>query len=548
MLVLIITTSGAMAAVSVSQAASGGANISADKAGNASTPGFTTLGDLIITENAAGDFATGTAVNFVINLPAGAWVFYTGAGAPAMTVTSSGFLPLTNLSASASGSVLTITYTASAGSTFVANALTIHNIAVQAVNGNTIPNTATLTTAAGTGTINGIAGLNGGSLSQANGAPILSITSINDPEVVGIPFSATITGADQFGHASSGSISLTTNAGTISPATVTMTAGTTGSQTFTVTQAGTLKNITVTLSGVSKTSNTFTVNTGAFNKFSVANSGPQVSGITFNVVIIAQDFGGNPITGYNGTPALTVSNGLSISPAVTNVAFSNGVATQPITLIGNGSAVKVTATDGSASGTSNSFVVIANWYSGTAPNLDLTLASSWNANPDGTSGTAMPNTSMFTNGDGIFNIRNSPTPTIGSNWTVSGLSSNVILGDGANACNFTIGAARVLIAPIDLSNLGTLTLLTTGSLAGINYGIINAGSTVDYAMPATATIAGEPWGNLAIENTGLKTISSIQTIAGSLAVNSGATLTINSTSNRLLTVAKSVNVDGSFTL
>src|SRR5262245_39159463 len=51
--------------------ASGGSNIAADSAGNGSSPAWTTLGPIAITEKKKGDFNTGNNVTLVLQAPAG---------------------------------------------------------------------------------------------------------------------------------------------------------------------------------------------------------------------------------------------------------------------------------------------------------------------------------------------------------------------------------------------------------------------------------------------------------------------------------------------
>ena len=90
-----------------------------------------------------------------------------------------------------------------------------------------------------------------------------------------------------------------------------------------------------------------------------------------------------------------------------------------------------------------------NFYSKSTGNLDL--LSSWGTNTDGTG--TQP--CSFTSANAIFNIRNNATPTIGANWTVSGTGSKVVVGDGTNACTFTIPAAYSFSSvATDISNLG----------------------------------------------------------------------------------------------
>src|SRR5262245_27795289 len=71
----------ALAAVSITTA-TGGTNISADKAANASSPQWTTLGNIVVTEASQGDFATGTNMTLALNAPTG-WAFNTGASVTA---------------------------------------------------------------------------------------------------------------------------------------------------------------------------------------------------------------------------------------------------------------------------------------------------------------------------------------------------------------------------------------------------------------------------------------------------------------------------------
>src|SRR5688572_7732016 len=78
LILLIAGFSTANAAVTVT-AASGGTNIPADRAANATSPSYTTLGNIIINENANGDIATGTGVTIIFTAPTG-WEFRAGFG------------------------------------------------------------------------------------------------------------------------------------------------------------------------------------------------------------------------------------------------------------------------------------------------------------------------------------------------------------------------------------------------------------------------------------------------------------------------------------
>jgi len=116
-----------------------------------------------------------------------------------------------------------------------------------------------------------------------------------------------------------------------------------------------------------------------------------------------------------------------------------------------------------------------NFYSKSTGNLNV--LSTWGQNPDG-SGAQPPN---FSTPGQVFNVRNNSNPTISASWTVSGAGSSVIVGDGTNACIFTVPSNFVFTAPCDISNNGTLRVTST---AGTPYsGVLNvaAGGTYEHA-------------------------------------------------------------------
>lgn len=151
-----------------------------------------------------------------------------------------------------------------------------------------------------------------------------------------------------------------------------------------------------------------------------------------------------------------------------------------------------------------------NYYSKSSGNLDQ--LSTWGTNTDGSG--AAP--SDFTSDAQIFNIRNQSNPTIAANWTVSGSTSNVILGNGTNACNFTIGSTYSFTGPIDVSANATLKLQNT-TIPTI--GTCNAASTVEYAGSSAQSMASANYGNLTISNTAGVTAPATMSIAGNLTNN-----------------------------
>jgi hypothetical protein len=98
-----------------------------------------------------------------------------------------------------------------------------------------------------------------------------------------------------------------------------------------------------------------TVNPAALDHFIFNTVAAQTVNSAFDITVTADDAYDNTVTGYSGTPILSVSTGL-INPTTAG-AFSSGVWTGPITLSSAGSGVTITATDGTHIGTSNSFTV-----------------------------------------------------------------------------------------------------------------------------------------------------------------------------------------------
>jgi len=138
-------------------------------------------------------------------------------------------------------------------------------------------------------------------------------------------------------------------AGRLSPTSgisTTFTAGTAGTGTIQADAGGSITDAT----------GTITVNPGSLHHFVFATiPSPQTVGQAFAVTITAQDEYDNTATGYSGAATLTDTTG-TIDPTVTGN-FISGVWTGNVTIAQAQSDVTITAEDGSASGTSNSFDV-----------------------------------------------------------------------------------------------------------------------------------------------------------------------------------------------
>ena len=184
--------------------ASGGTNISADKAANAIAPGYTILGDILIQETADGDFGTGVT-QMVLNAPAG-WTFNTNG----VTATATGG-DFTTGAITYSATTITIPLTVS--TILNTDLLTISNVSVRATNGTALPGIGNVT-ATFTGTINNFTTTtNLGSLSQVVGnAAMLAFTTQPGNATYGAVIGTSIIETqDQFGTPSVTGLGATVN-------------------------------------------------------------------------------------------------------------------------------------------------------------------------------------------------------------------------------------------------------------------------------------------------------------------------------------------------
>ncbi len=206
----------------------------------------------------------------------------------------------------------------------------------------------------------------------------------------------------------------TTNAVTV---TFTATPTTTGSYSFAIAVYGHLASGTTESHGMGPGTNTgsnpsITVYTPQISSFTVTasgsgNIGSQHSGTAFSISVTALDQDNNIITGFSSSVGLSVSGGPSIGSSSTGTTgWSNGVWTGSVTLTGTGSGVTIKATDGTATGTSNSFIV-----SLTPPSIDKSASNagtgtSLNINfpATSTSGELIVVTVTETNGEHVSSI------------------------------------------------------------------------------------------------------------------------------------------------
>ena len=151
----------------------------------------------------------------------------------------------------------------------------------------------------------------------------------------------------------------------------------------------------------------------------------------------------------------------------------------------------------------------------------LTNTSSWGLNTDG-SGT---NPTNFTTASQVFFIQNTSSISITANWTVSGASSFIQLGDGTNSCTFTIPNNYTVTGTIAVSNAATL---VNQNIATPTLGTLSTGSTILFSGTTTQTIPSTTYSNLSVTNTGAVvsaggaiTVNNIFTIGDGATVNMG---------------------------
>lgn len=160
-----------------------------------------------------------------------------------------------------------------------------------------------------------------------------------------------------------------------------------------------------------------------------------------------------------------------------------------------------------------------------ASNSDCTIFSNWGSNQDGSGNHPIDFTSAGQN----FNILNSGA-TIGSDWTVSGDASKVILGSSSV---LTITAAASLSGKIDLLAGSTLTIEHLTVFPTLNN--IDATSTVVYNGSDAQSVQSTTFGNLSIltQLAGASALGTI-TILGNLNIAGGTTFSMGT--NKIISI------------
>ena len=369
-----------------------GGTISCDKAANGTTPTFTVLGNIVITENVATDFSAGTNVTLSVNAPSG-WIFDSTSVTGVVNVSFTAAMNITSaIVTSITSSIITITYTV-VGTTKL-DVMTISGIAVMPIEGGN-PGVAVNLTKGGTGVIAGLASAGRvGVLSETVGAGKLYITLPGQTFVNATTFAgsgATGTPTQQTSGTAFSLLKLidcdqfyniiTTYTGTktisysgasngvTSPIFTTSLSFTSGQSTTTLTT--TLKKAeSISISATdgvlpAHPSTVLIVNPAVLNNFLVedGNGGVVTSksaGVSFNINVSARDVENNILSSgpniYSGNCTLTSTGVLTSGGGVTS-SFTAGVLNNYAVTIRPGGTFTLTAKNGTPTGVSNSFVV-----------------------------------------------------------------------------------------------------------------------------------------------------------------------------------------------
>ena len=200
-------------------------------------------------------------------------------------------------------------------------------------------------------------------VSHASGASSVTITPVGSSVTAGASKTYSATATDTYGNTwdvtSSTTWSISSGAG-----------GSWSSNVYTSEKAG-LWTVTGTYASTIYTTD-LTVNPASLDHFVFNTVATQTAASSFSITVTAKDAYGNTVTSYTGTPSLTYSAG-SISPA-TMTAFVSGVGSTSVKVTA-GSSVTITATDGTHSGTSNSFTV--------NPTITASAGAGGSINPSG---------------------------------------------------------------------------------------------------------------------------------------------------------------------
>jgi hypothetical protein len=163
---------------------------------------------------------------------------------------------------------------------------------------------------------------------------------------------------------------------------------------------------------------------------------------------------------------------------------------------------------------------------------DCSNLNNWWSNPDGATGTHPAN---FTADGQVFNVFNTGA-TIGSDWTVSGGGSKVVIGNGTVSNSLVISANAFLSGTVKLNANATLTISHLTVFPVFESGGVDASSTVIFDGVDAQNVPGSNYGNLSILTQGIigaKAAGNIS-VLGNLNIDANSILSMDS--NKLASV------------
>lgn len=162
-------------------------------------------------------------------------------------------------------------------------------------------------------------------------------------------------------------------------------------------------------------------------------------------------------------------------------------------------------------------------------NTDLSKTSQWTTSVNGTAGVSPAN---FTSPNQFFHITglNNASPTIAANWTVSGINSYILIGDGVNGVKFIIPSGYKVTATLhNITSLATLIISNKASLTSINWPTdVDPASTVEFLNLGNFTLpilsaTNNGFGNIIIDNSSVNnTVLANVAFAGNLTLQNSA--------------------------
>ncbi len=308
----------------------------------------------------------------------------------------------------------------------------------------------------------------------------------------------------------------------------------TGNITIASTGATTTSSYTVALSGSVASTPTLTPSTASLTQFANTAAGANSASSNFSLSGVNLSSGNVTVTAPANfavsTDNSTFSSTVTITPSSGAVSSTIYVRYSPTGSGGYSGNVVIAWTGLADQNVAVSGYLSTFYYKGGSSTIDLPAA--WSGTSNGT-GTSVP--SNFSTANITYRILTNATTDAA--FTVSGTGSKVILGDpSVSAVTLTIASGFAITGTLDVavaSSGSNSVLLQNTTLP--TFGVVHSSSEV-HCQTASIIISAGPsdglgFGKLYVDNNSTANFSVGILIATSLTVESGSTLTINSTGN-----------------